>query len=357
MDTKVNSTPVNKANNQAENDDELLKPYVDNKSITISLAHNYSNYRRVNMKTMGLRKDVIGSSINSSKVLCSHSKELEKYFPALLGISSNNPNFVSRCRTWLNNIQFAVNNEDVQLNVSFRYDKKEDYLRISEAERKIEEEYNKVDRANFAALKEALKIKIKKLDELESTKYLYGVPDSIEEYYIYRHCLLYSEVAKDPAFINSDPTIRFYIKDEAKETEKRKKLVDARIKAMNNLAELYSSEKKFDSVYVAIIAYNRENIMEAINKSRTDKTDYVMNFANNQPDKFNMFVADKQVETKALIETLIARGELFRSEYNQQITDINGNHIGANMNDAVTYFNDPANQDIRTGFENKLKLL
>lgn len=357
MDTKVNVTPKDNSNSVQAEDKELDKVYLDKRTVIISLVHNYSNYRRANMKTMGLRKEVIGSSITSSKILCSNGSEIEKYFPTLLGISSNNPDFITRVKAWLNNIQFTIGNEDATLNVSFRYNKKSDYLEIKKKEDAIEQEYAKVDRANLSALKEALRHKIEELNKLESSKYQYGEPEDIEQYLIYRHCLLYREVAKDTAFINSDPTIRFYIKDEQRENDKRKKLVNDRLKANNNLAELYSDDDKFNAVYIAIVAYNRENVSEALFKDKTDRIDYVLNFVNSQPDKFNNFVNDKNITTKAFIEMLIVKGELHKSEYNQQITDAEGNHIGANMNEAVAYFNNPENADQKKVYENKLKLI
>ena len=51
------------------------------------------------------------------------------------------------------------------------------------------------------------------------------------------------------------------------------------------------------------------------------------------------------------------RGELVRSEYNQQISTADGTFIGSNMNEAVAYFNNPNNASIKTAYENKLKLI
>ena len=56
-----------------------------------------------------------------------------------------------------------------------------------------------------------------------------------------------------------------------------------------------------------------------------------------------------------IIENLILRGELVRTDYNQQITKADGTFIGANINDAIAWFENPANKGERTIFENKLK--
>ena len=351
-DTKV---PTGETTSVAH-DEELDKEYLDNRTVTISLVHNYSNYRKVNMKVLGQRKETIGSSISSCRILASNKGEVEAYFPALIGLSPSNPEFITRVKAWLSNIQFVVNEEDVSLNTSFIWNKKSDYVAFKKKEDAIDEEYNKIDRANTAAIKDAVKRKVEALNSLESEKYKYGRPQNLEEYLIYRHCLLFRDVAKDIALINSDPNLRFYIKDEAKEAEKKKKLTEEKMKAMRNFIELNASPSKFNAVFIAMIASRNENISEALLKDNNEKTNMLMNYVNEAPDKFNKLVNDKNIITKAFIETLIVRGELVRAEFNQQISTAEGNFIGSNMTEAVAYFNNPDNKDIKAVYENKLKM-
>ena len=336
--------------------EEMNTPYVDKRYVTISLVHNYSNYRRVNMKVLGQRKETIGSSVRSCQVLSSNAGEIAAYFPALIGISANNPDFITRVKTWLSNIQFTISENDVKLNTTFIYNRKADYLTIKEQEDAINAEYEKVDRSNLMAIKEALKKKIEDLNTLESSKYLYGRPENLEDYLMYRHCLLYRDVAKDNALINSDSSLRFYIKDEAKELERQKRITQERSTAMRNFVELGANQQKFDAVYVGISILRNDNLSEALLKSNDVKQSIVMNFVNDSPDKFNKLVNDKNIQLKAFIETLILRGELVRSDYNQQISTADGTFIGANMNEAIAWFENPNNKAVRTAYENKLKL-
>ena len=340
----------------AAKNEEMNAPYVDKRYVTISLVHNYSNYRRVNMKVLGQRKETIGSSVRSCQVLSSNAGEIAAYFPALIGISANNPDFITRVKTWLSNIQFTISENDVKLNTTFIYNRKADYLTIKEQEDAINAEYEKVDRSNLMAIKEALKKKIEDLNTLESSKYLYGRPENLEDYLMYRHCLLYRDVAKDNALINSDSSLRFYIKDEAKELERQKRITQERSTAMRNFVELGANQQKFDAVYVGISILRNDNLSEALLKSNDVKQSIVMNFVNDSPDKFNKLVNDKHIQLKAFIETLILRGELVRSDYNQQISTADGTFIGANMNEAIAWFENPNNKAIRTAYENKLKL-
>lgn len=353
----TNSTKVQEGQiASVEKDEDLNKEYVDKRTIIISLVHNYSNYRKVNMKVLGQRKETIGSSISSCRILSSNAGEVNAYFPALVGLSPNHADFTTRVKAWLSNIQWVVNENDVPLDISFVYNTKKDYLDFKRKEDAIDEEYAKVDRTNLSAIKEAIKRRVNALNTLESEKYKVGHPVNIEQYIIYRHCLLYRDVAKDTAIVNSDPSIRFYIKDEAKEAEKQKKLTEYRMQAMRNFIELNASPTKRNSVYIAIVASRNENVSEALIKTDAEKNAYLMDYVNTNPDKFNKMVADKNINTRAFIETLIVRGELVRSEFNQQISTADGTLIGSNMNGAVAFFNNPDNKDMKELFENKLKM-
>lgn len=337
-------------------EDDMDKPYLDKRSITISLVHNYSNYRKVNMKVLGQRKETIGSSITSCRVLSSNQGEVEAYFPSLIGLSPNNPDFVTRVKAWLSNIQFTVTDNDTALDISFMYNTKKDYLDFKKREEVIDDEYAKTDRANTTKIRDAVKRRVDALNALESEKYKVGRPINLEQYLMYRHCLLYRDVAKDIALINSDASLRFYIKDEAKEAEKQKKLTQERKTAMRNFIELDASDVKFNAVFIAMVVARGENVSEALLKDRSEKAQLLMDFVNNYPDKFNKLVRDGNITTKAFIETLIVRGELVRAEFNQQISTADGTFIGSNMNEAVAFFNNPNNKDIRSAYESKLKM-
>lgn len=342
--------------NKERNERDLDNEYIDERHITISLVHNYSNYRKVNMKVLGQKKETIGSCITSCQVLASNAEEVAAYFPALIGVSANNPDFVTRVKAWLSNIQFVINENNFTLNTSFIYRHKRDYLAIKEKEDKINADYDSIDRSSQNTIRKALKRKIDALNALESTKYKYGRPENLEHYLMYRHCLLYHDVAKDIALINSDSSIRFYIKDEQKEAEKQRKLTEERTKAMRNFVELDSTDSKFNSVFVQIALAKNINLNEALLKDRNEKSAIVIEYVNSYPDKFNKLVSDKNIKLKAFIETLIARNELVRSDFNQQISTADGAFIGSNINEAIAWFENPEHKDVRTAYENKLKL-
>ena len=342
--------------NKAAKEAELNSPYTDKRTVTIAPVQQFSAYRRANIKSMPPRRNIIGSSISSTRILSSNKDEVEKYFPQIIGISPNNPEFVTRVKAYLSNISFNVQDAGSTLNISFTYDKKKDYLTIKEKEEKINAKRESVARNNTAAIKEAVKVWTQEINDLESEKAKYGHPDNIEEYLLYRHCLLYRDVAKDISLINSDSSLRFYIRDENKEAERAKRLVDERRKAMRNFLALESSDKKRNAVFIQMTVNNGGNIAEAMIKTPDQQVSALMTYLNDSPDKFNDLFEDKNVEMKSFIEALIARGELIRPEYNQQISTADGTFIGSNMNEAVAYFNNPTNKPVLEAMQNKYKL-
>lgn len=337
--------------------EDLDKPFTDNRSITIALIQNYSLYRKANDKVLPKRRDFIGSSIRSSRVLSSNRAEIEAYFPQLLGLSPNNENFISRLKQYLNNIQVHVDELGVTFDCSFRYDRKRDYLDFKAREDKIEQDYKSANRQNLAELKKALEAKIIALNNLESEKYAYGSPVNIAEYILYRHCLLYRDIAKDTAIISSDPSIRFYFKDDKKEKELQQKLRIEINNAKRNYVEVIGDDDLFDSVYIQYCVLAGLPIVNSLKAERIDKEIQLDKFSVAEPVKFNKIVGDKDLRIKSLIELLISRGEFVRSQFNQNITTADGEFIGANMKEAVAWARNPDNENVVAAFRNKLKYI
>lgn len=335
--------------------DAFDAPYLDERSITISLVKNYSLFRKANDKSMPKRKDYIGSSVKSSRELTSNSDEINAYFPSIVGVSPNDPSFLQRVKQYLNNIRVSVDELGRTFNTSFQYNKKRDWYNIHKQEEEIENEYNNINRNNIKLLKDGLARKVKKLNDLERIKYKYGYPINIEDYIMYRHCLLYNDVAKDIALINSDANIRFYFKDDKKEYDKAKKYRIEINKAKANYVACLADNELFDAVYMQYCTIAGLSVISSLGKDRLDKEIELDKFSETEPVKFNRIYNNKDVKLIAKIELLIARGELIRSPYNQNITSTDGEFIGSNIIEAVAYFKNPNNNSIVTAYYNKLK--
>ncbi len=337
--------------------EELDKPFTYKRTITVSLIQNYSLYRKANDKVLPKKRDYIGSSIRSSQVLASNRAEVEAYFPQLLGISVNNENFVTRLKQYLNNIQVPVNELGVTFDCSFRFNRKRDYFAFKAREEEIEMAYKKANKQSTKDLRAALAIKINDLNNLESEQYAVGSPVNITDYILYRHCLLYRDIAKDTALINCDPFVRFYLKDDAKDKERQQKLRQEINNAKRNYIEVIGDDEMFDAVYIQYCVVAGLPIVNSLLSERMDKESQLDKFSASEPVKFNSIVKDRDLRIKSLIELLIARGEFVRSQFNQNITTQDGEFIGANMKEAIAWAKNPENENVLAAFKNKLKYI
>ncbi len=354
-ETKVSSKEETiKTTIQEEFDSKANEPYLDKRSITIALVRNYSKYREVNRTALPKRIDYIGSCITTSRTLSSNRTELETYFPRLIGLSSNDPHFIERVKQYLNNIQIRVDELGKTFDISFRYNHKSDYKKVIKQEEDIEIKYQAANRQNLIKLKAALRAKIDAINELETSKCSLGEPVNIEDYLMYRHVLLYSDVAKDTAFINSDSSIRFYFKDDQKEAEKLKKLRNEVNKAKANYVSCMADDTLFNAIYIQYCVMNNLPIISSLLNSRIDKEIKLDKFSQDEPVKFNKLFNDKDIRLISTIELLIARGELIRSQYNQNISTSDGTFIGANMGETIAWFKSPENNSIVEAYKNKL---
>lgn len=349
------AAPVVAKTARQEKDEELDKPFLEKRSVTIALITNYSYYRKANDKSLPKRRDFIGSSIRSSRTLSSNKEEVEAYFPNIIGVARNNENFTTRVKQYLNNIQIEVNELGKTFDCSFNWKHKKDYFTFKAEEEKIEETYRAVNRQNLQDLKKALEAKITDLNLLESRKYAYGSPVDVEDYIKYRHCLLYREIAKDTALINSDPSLRFYFKDDQKEQE----LLQRRRLEVNNAKRNYiqavGDNEIFDAIYTQYCVAVGLPVLDGILKDRIEKEIELDKYSIDEPVKFNKMFNDKDLKIKAFIETLIARGEFVRASDNQNISTPAGEFIGANMKEAVIWYKNPANEKAVLAYKNKLR--
>ena len=347
----VVDSSVSAENKEEDENDE----YVDIRNVTIMLVKNYSLYRKANDKVLAKRKDFIGSSIYASRILSANKEEVDTYFPNIIGLSPADPNFITRVKQYLNNIRVSVDELGRSFDISFHYYHKKDYYHIKREEERIEKVYQNTNRQDITKLRAALKEKITKLNALESTKCKLGYPINVDDYLMYRHCLLYNDVAKDIAFVNTDSNIRFYFKDEQKEAEKLRKFRLEVNKAKSNYVSCLADNSLFDAVYTQFCVVNNMPVISSLAENRLDREIKLDKFSIEEPVKFNKIFNNKDVKLIASIEMLIARGELIRSQYNQNITSPDGDFIGANMNEAVAWFKNTENSSVVNALMNKLK--
>lgn len=361
---KENISDVNNGTENApktlsqDSKEKMEAAYTDKRTIHISLINSYSLFRKKNDKYMDERNEYIGSCIRSSRTLSANKEEVAAYFPNLIGLSVNDERFIMRVKEYLNNIKVRVDKLGKTIDITFHYYHYSDYLKIKDREEAIEEAFARAPKQNNLELEKAIENKVVQLNALESEKHRYGYPEKIEDYLLYRHCLLYKDVAKDMGVVNSaNKQYRFYFKDNQKEAELlRKKRLEIN-NAKRNYVTLIGDKNKFNDIYVQYCVLNNLPIVSSLAEDEITKENQLDRFSTEEPVKFNKLFNDKDVEVKSLIEKLIAYGILVRPPYSQNILTPEGDYIGANIKEVVMWFKNPDNKNAVNGFTNKLKFV
>lgn len=339
----------------ASEKEDLTMPYTHKNSITIVPVGTVSYYRKANRKVLSDKIDYLGSSIVSSQVLTSNKEEMEAYMPSLVGISPSHDDFVYRVKSFFNNIRIPIESIGKTFDISFRFNTKKDYYAYIEARNRIDAVFNSVDKSNIKLLKEALAAKIDAINNLESIQHKYGSPVNVADYLMYRHCILYPDVAKDNSIIATDRGIRFYIKDSNREAAKLRSHRNSINRAKGYFVQCTADKTIFDNVYIQYCVYKNKPVAMVSSIDLTTREDELDRFSTEEPEKFNAIFEDKDLATKSMIEMLIARGELIRLPHSQNITTVENELIGQNIKEAIVWFNDLNNRARVEAFRGKLR--
>lgn len=339
--------------------DGLNNNYTEIRKVIIALTSDMgicSVYRQINSRHIPDRHDSIGASCTSVRQITSNAKEMAAYMPSLIGCSANDMKFSEKVTKWFNNMAIPVPPDGKELDCSFQWERKQDYIDYKQREEAIISEYEKADKSNSKLLKEAVNVYVTKLTGLESTRYQYGRPTNLDHYLAYRHCLLYPDVAKDILMVHFNPAIRFYIKDEEREKARLKRVQIQANKARRNYLDAIDNPAKFRAIFVCYCANNQLDVIDNLLLDETIQQKMLDDFSIKEPEKFNKLFNNNNLEVQAFIEEAIAKGELVRSEVNQTVLSPEGAFIGANMKEAIAYFSNPENADYKKALETKIKL-
>jgi hypothetical protein len=320
-----------------------------NKTIRVMPKLNTSYFFQINKSAFLKKSNLIGGSTSAIKRILTNGDELRVIMPTILGVDAKSitANWDNHVSNYFYNLTVFVPSEGKNLNIGWNYSyndnsRKESIAKFASIHKEVRD-----DKTLATCVEKNVK---------EEEKYLYGIPQNVEEYIIYRYCLLYGDVhdTVNPTTqdLNKSSKIRFYLFDESQLDKSKRDRLDVINKATKLYNKFLSSKDDIENVLAIMTP-----AVDYSNKDEKDKGLAFYDIFQKNPDEFIAVCEDDNMQLKAMIEKYIKNGILRRLPNNTVITDGDSPEkiIGNNIDEVITWFSNKVNQSAVTEYSTKYK--
>lgn len=236
----------------------------------------------------------IGSSysIQGQDVLRGLSNDEEvKYLPSLIGTSISSPNWDKDARNYWANISKIVppsKEEKGEMTGGLRLEVGRAYISQEDEE------------FDATCTDESLKK---------------GFPININDFILWRYCLVYNRVANTKELVESSPKIDFYLYSKEEDIIVKKSAFKVKKDASQLFYSKMADRSWVDWLLRVFVANDPEPkiFIKDLDKVSEDEKDIALEaYVNNQPEKFHKLGTDASLELRSFIELAISKGRLSR---------------------------------------------
>lgn len=325
-------------------------PYIDNRKIYIHHSISRSSFTKANIASIPEHRNKIGASVSATNFMLSSGEEMKVLMPTIIGCDPNNSEWTKKLKMYWENISKVVPEVGLSLEIGFEYPTKEKYNEYSKALEQIDKQYDTELKADPQNEADIWKRKLNNIISLETRHYEYGKPINLSDYVLWRHCLVYRDIAKREQDVNKSKHIRFYITDATEVAKRKEAQFKVRTTANMKFYEILGDVDAIDSILLAS-GKSINNLQDS------DKQIMLESIKDSSPEAFIALASDKKLTQRAFIEKCILSGFLKRLPNSETITNIDGEVIGYNMIEVIAYIGDQKNKAFVNDLELKLKSL
>lgn len=189
-------------------------------------------------------------------------------------------------------------------------------------------------------------------------------PVNVNDYILYRYCLVYGRVANKKEEIRKSPKIRFYLFNEKEEKQDKVSLMKTRLNARKIIFALLEDSTRFNAVLK--IFSNETTLLTKIglpiiniDKASDDDKQLMLDSIATNPITINRFIEvanDKNLITQSFIEDCIFYKKLQRVPNTSTI--LRGSlTIGNTVTEAIAFLGNPINSKVVLELKAEIKLL
>lgn len=230
----------------------------------------------------------IGSSIKGKSVLRGLDYEEEKlYLPDIIGVSPQSVDWTRAVQNYWNDISVPVPADG---ETSSKLQGRIIEFTIEFKEKSKKEEFEKL--LNFEKKAEVIAKHGK-------------VIDGIDDYVLFRYCLVYGRVANSYEDVGKSPKIRFYLYSPRTETMLEHKRFNARTKARKAFIDMLEDEKMINAM---LLIFNQDLTLYP---TLEDKHLALEVFIEEQPENFLRECTDTNLTLKAFIKRAVEKQVLY----------------------------------------------
>ena len=325
------------------NNDKVI---IDSQKAYLMPKLKTSTFATINASVLGSEPFRLGPGRTAVSTMLSSGDELRVLMPVILGLDpkSVTNNWDTKVSDYWYSLSVEVKPEGNELEIGFKYSIDDTTTFFDGTKRsgyisKLIKDNPTIKTS--ADLMEYVKGKDAKGNPnvAENEKYKYAMPISVEDYILWRYCLVFREVANNLEDVDKSSFIRFYLYNSAQaESDKR-----AKFKLEKTAMELYQKVIA-DKEFVENVLHTLQ--LDTTGKDEIDKCMLLESVYKDSPEKFIKIASDNQLKSKAAIERYILAGILKRLPNTDVIVDANepDKVLGNTLIDAVSYINNEKNK-------------
>lgn len=311
------------------------------RKVKIYRKPSVSGFDKVNRVQIALSYDTkskIGASISATNAMLKNGDELKMLMPSMLGLSANSPTWDDKVNLYWNSLAKQVpETTGLELEVGFRYT--------------LDDNSREVYLKKLTSCKDDSALAEYGEKQKEEDKWKFGTPINVEQYLLWRYCLVYGDVANDVADIDKSPKIRFYIFDDTLRKKAEEERFKLETQANMKFYEILVDKDKINNI-LSVFGHNVLGFKNEVHKQSTLKK-----IVEAQPLKFLAVESDKQLQMKSFIERCIINNLLKRYANTTAVVDVDSlDTIGTTLDAAIVYLNDAKHKDVLSRLQTQLML-
>jgi len=294
----------------------------------------------------------IGSGLRGKSALKGVTVEEEqKYLPSILGLTPKSENWNKASNNYWANFGMDVpaDDEGYKMEAGLWYESEED-AKLGEAEARAE-------------AKKVIDARARGVNYVEkfTVRSQLGTPIDLDDYLMWRYCLVYSGVANVPEDADKSPRIKFYLYSKTRDIAVKTVALESRKKAFSKYLEVINNPSTKNALLYLfkkdIEAHNKNNPTDQISVSTPVEKDLALEtLAINSPDRFLAVTTDPMMLKRAFIERAIDAGELRRLNNTDIIYYGDNTKIGNNTLEAINFLSEAANSEIMNTIKARIQI-